>query len=746
MRQTLQRELQRIEADAHKEIFLSHYQALFRHALRLTDGSRPRAEDLLHDAFIQFVLQSPDLNSIDNLDGYLYRLLLNLFRAQKRKAAQMQDISLNIADYDSIRLGLNAIDAQARWQAQEDLIQICHYACVRKETSRAGSILILRFFYDYSPSEIAKVTLSPRRAVDDWLRLARREARSYLEDPGRLKFMARKQDENHGLRTRPSKSSDDILCELLTYIQHSCWNECLPEAQLRAHYQDSKGGQVKNTMDCTTLGHIVSCTCCLDRVNQLLGLPSLSARQVIDNVNSDSDGPDDSDNGGTGGAGTGGEPGKAFIDRCCEGLRQIVEHRPEELHISANGVHIGALKVNSELSELQFSIQDQSPVEFIEVFSERGMRLILFSLEYGDCALVEQRARIELSEERTLELIFEIGGSSPSLHVSYHDPMFQEVNHREAGADVVTRTADLGSEGLITRLSRRLCGQLPRQLLRLILRRRINHKLTMLSIFSEPQSVYGKPETKTSTELTHEPGSEAPHIEELDVFELGRAQDLIRGPLWERPGFIAVIFTVLLGAALFYLLMPGATAVTAASLLERAGLAEDKIAHNPGLVQHRMLELEERRPRDGRVISRSRIEIWHSGAQGVRMKRLYDQRNRLIAREWTGADGSRKIDRLKGAYGPGGLEVWQLEFSAQDFSALVKQVDVATVEETAQTYVISYQPAGRQLILPPAELTKASITLNKRDLHTIEQTLQIQQTNETREFRFSETSYQQIPA
>src|SRR5262245_35656130 len=94
------------EACDHEELFLRHYQRLFGWALCLTGGPRARAEDLLHDAFIQFVLCRPDLSNINNFDGYLYRLLLNLFLAQKRKAAQMQDLSLNITDYDSAGLGL----------------------------------------------------------------------------------------------------------------------------------------------------------------------------------------------------------------------------------------------------------------------------------------------------------------------------------------------------------------------------------------------------------------------------------------------------------------------------------------------------------------------------------------------------------------------------------------------------------------------------------------------------------------
>jgi RNA polymerase sigma factor (sigma-70 family) len=763
MRQILQRKPQHTEADAHKEIFLRHYQPLLRRALRLTEGSRARAEDLLHDAFIQFVVCRPDLDSIDNLDGYLYRLLLNLFRAQRRKAAQMQDISFNIADYDSARLGLYAIDVQARWQAQEDLIRICHYACVRKETSRAGSVLILRFFYDYSPSEIAKMTLSPRRAVDDWLRLARREVRSYLKDPARLKFMAGKQGESYEFKTRTTKSSDDIACELRTSIQLSRRGECLSETQLRILYQEN--GRAERAIECATLGHIVSCPRCLDRVNQSLGLPSLSTRQIFGNGRSGRDEPDDSDQGGAGGVGAGGGPSEAFIDGCHEDLRQVVEHRPEELHFSANGFHVGALKVNSELSELQLSIHDQSPVEFIEVFSERGMRLILFSLENVESAPAEQYARVELSDERTLELIFNIGGSWPSLRVSYRDPLFQEVNQvsndeligaptlvrdagpltdevesvrSEAGANVAARTMGIRSKRLITRLSRWLGG--------LSLWRRRSPRLTKLSIFSKPQSVYGEPETQDPTEPATASGGEAPRLKELEVYELGRAKDLIRNPLWERPGFIAISFLVLLGAALLYLLMPGATAVTAASLLEQARLAEDEIDRNPSLVQHRMLNLEERRPVEGLVISRSRIEVWHSGARSVRARRLYDQKGRLVAGEWSGADGSRKVYQQKGADKTHSLWAWRLELSAKEFSALIKRGDAATLEETARTYVITCQPATRHSILPSAELTKVSITLSKHDLHTIEQTLLIQQANEMREFRFSEVSYEQLPA
>jgi DNA-directed RNA polymerase specialized sigma24 family protein len=749
-----------VEADAHKELFLRYYRLLFSWALRLTDGSRALAEDLLHDAFVHFVLSRTDLNSIDNIEGYLCRLLVNLFRTQMRKAAQMRNMTFNIADYDSAKLGLHAIDFQARWQAQEDLIRICHYACVRKETSRAGSVLILRFFYDYSPSEIAMVTLSPRRAVDDWLRHARREARFYLDNPEGLKFMAGKQEESHRFKTKTTKYSDDIVFELREFILRSGRSDCLSEAQLRALYRES--GQADKTIDCATLGHIVSCARCLDLVNHLLGLPSLLSRQAIEKGRSDPDEPDGSDKNDGGGTGAGSGPSKAFIDRCEEQIRQIREHRPEELLFSANGDPIGALKVNSELSELRLSIHDQSPLEFIEVHSERGMRLIMFSLVHGENAPLEQRAQIELSEGRRLELSFKLGCAWPSLHVIYRDPLLQEINHAlndepigtltlvcnagplsdgvesvrlESGAEVAADTAEVGSERLITRLSRRLRG--------LRLRPRRDSGLTMLSIFSELQAAHGEPTGQLTTEPANAQRIEDPRFKELKIFELGRAEDLIRGPLWRRPGLLTIVSSVLLISSLFYLWMPGTAIVNASGLLERARSAEEKIDRDPNIVQHRTLDLEERRPSDGRVISRSRIEVWHSGAHGVTARRLHDQNNHLIAGEWSTADGTRKVYRQKIGDLKRKLEVWQLDLSAREFSTLIKQVDAATVEERGQTYVINYQSAERRLILPSAELTKATITLSKQDLHTIEQTLVIEQASETREFRLTEASYEQ---
>jgi len=53
--------------------------------------------------------------------------------------------------------GLRTIDPRDQIQVHDELRRVYQYACARKETSKAGSVLILRFFHGYYPSEIAKL-------------------------------------------------------------------------------------------------------------------------------------------------------------------------------------------------------------------------------------------------------------------------------------------------------------------------------------------------------------------------------------------------------------------------------------------------------------------------------------------------------------------------------------------------------------------------------------------------------------
>src|SRR6266545_4128790 len=179
----------KITAPRHADIFLERYARLLGWALTLTEHDRQLAEDLLHDAFIQFSLGEPDLNAIENLDGYLRTMLRNIHISHARRASWSRMRQLSAVEYDSAEISLRSVDPRAEMLVKDQLRAVCRYACGRKETSKAASDLILRFFHGYYPEEIARVSRASRPAVKERLRLARAEARLYLEDPSRLNFI-----------------------------------------------------------------------------------------------------------------------------------------------------------------------------------------------------------------------------------------------------------------------------------------------------------------------------------------------------------------------------------------------------------------------------------------------------------------------------------------------------------------------------------------------------------------------------
>src|SRR6266487_941111 len=122
-----------------EDLFIERYDRLLVWALHLTRNDREKAEDLLHDAFIQFTFTHPDVQAIQNLDSYLYAILRNIHVSQVRRAGQRHLQQLSIVEYDSAVSGLRAIDPRDQIQIQDELRRVCQYACMRKETAMAAS-------------------------------------------------------------------------------------------------------------------------------------------------------------------------------------------------------------------------------------------------------------------------------------------------------------------------------------------------------------------------------------------------------------------------------------------------------------------------------------------------------------------------------------------------------------------------------------------------------------------------------
>src|SRR5262249_55647294 len=154
---------------------------------------------------------------------------------------------------------LRSIDPRSQIQVQDELRRICHYACVRKESSKSASVLILRFFHGYYPSEIVQILRSSRQAVRKRLQIARTEAKLGLENPKALGFVG----DNAIIETIPTtfaRTTRDFLIELRHTIFRSRKGDCFSSDQIRELYRTKNSeGLAGEMIDSSALAHLVAC-------------------------------------------------------------------------------------------------------------------------------------------------------------------------------------------------------------------------------------------------------------------------------------------------------------------------------------------------------------------------------------------------------------------------------------------------------------------------------------------------------
>jgi RNA polymerase sigma factor (sigma-70 family) len=399
--------------ETREEAFTKRYRQLLGWALRLTNQHRAHAEDLVQDAFIQFTRARTSLEEIENLDGYLRRMLRNMNLSRlSRSAEQILERTVSIAEQELLELATDTTEIQRRLQTQQELHRICEYACKRKESSRAGSVLILRFFFEYSPTEIAQVLCCSRHCIDQWQRLARRELKLYLENPTRLKFVNGETPKSPP-SIRLSDPRQSLAEELRRIVFSRCNSECVDRSELIEIYRSAS----EETLSTETLAHIVSCRHCLDEVNQILDLPSLATRYEAE-LNDSGPTPPSSAGGGSSDGPT------DFSSRFTKRLIEVINHEPKELHISVNSTPIGSLTV-SDANELLLNLGDDDPIEFIEIFSEDNVRLLFFTVVDSSNDESEQWAQIELSDHRTLTANLDNVNGEQRLRVSYFHELLE---------------------------------------------------------------------------------------------------------------------------------------------------------------------------------------------------------------------------------------------------------------------------------------------------------------------------------
>jgi hypothetical protein len=386
---------------------------------------------------------------------------------------------------------------------------------------------------------------------------------------------------------------------------------------------------------------------------------------------------------------TRGEISNDYVKLCRRRLGEVLDHQPQALSFSANGFILGSQTINAETTEQILSINIDEEVNFVEVFSEQGIRLMFMGVAPSATGGVEQKSRLRLDEARELECAINFGQPWPTLHVTYRN-----------------QAAKVGSLSLVDDVS--------------------------------------------------EPISESPSQTVADTTFPSFWKRLFSTGFWLRPELItAIVVCCLAVGTVFWYTRPGPNIVptpTANELLQRAVAHEDAAATEKGAIIHRTINLEETTATG--AITKKRIEVWQNIDRGILVRRLYNDRGELVAGDWRRADGVQtlyqhgvdpriKLSPAKRDVLPLGFdEVWQLTTSAKEFLKLAGNEPVR-VEEDATKVRLSYEGSNNASDL---RIVKASLTLNRSDLHVVDQTLLVQQGNDLRSFRFVETNIQKHTA
>ena len=723
---------------SHEEAFVEHYKWLLKWALHFSNNDRTRAEDLVQEVFAQFAFAHTDLSTIKNIPAYLYTTLRHTHMSEVRLAGRSHVQSLSIVDYSIADAALGGTDPAALHLIHDQLRRICQYACMRKQSSRAGSVLILRFFHGYHISEVAQVLGGTSQAVRQCLRFARNEARLFLDNPDALTFINKGQAPKE-IPARSIRSAEELLRDLRLAIFASCEGECSTTELLRILYR--KG--LILTADNLTFAHIVSCRKCLDDANQELGLPLLAERHPADAL-----GPDNSWRGGPTGSGgsraTGRvvrlrgrgkdkaqEMSRVLLQRCQHRARELFEHHPRDLCVSVNGHLLGSQSVNSDISRLRLDITIAEPLSFIEIMSEENARLLVMNIDAPPDGEPTQTGQVILSEGRRIEATLRYGHPWPMLEVVYEDPNFIAESQFddamwELNAGKPLSVADVEPD---------------------VVEKDFSH-LEVL----EPVSL---PATSDRNSFA------APWGLLLSLWKRVWSSVIspARRPLLTRPGFISGIISLLLIGALLFVRLNLTPTVTAANLLDRARDAEATVTAGLNQATHRLINLEERDHATGRLIAQSRIEIWRDTGRHLNARRVYDEKGNIIAGEWSRGDskanGSNgrtahahtvyhrgeapRIDYSVSEAVIRDLEIWQLEPSAREFVEMIGRADEARLSESPSSYIVSYV---REEVVSGSTLLQATLTLRKSDLHAIAESLLVQRGADVLEYRLVEAGFE----
>lgn len=254
------------------------YAKILGWAKRITKNDPHAAEDLVQDLALKSLTTALPAD-ISNFESYLYRSLLNAHISRARKQTLRRESQFDTAMLsDTTRL---SSDPRLTHSVRDQLIEICHFASMRKETSIGASIVLLRYFHGYFTAEVVKLLKRPRNSIEVRLASARREIQDGLRRNIR--------DQNDQMRIKgpdgvcDASDDDELIEEIRKRIFARRTGHCLREDQWRRIY-------IKTNLQPSRdeVAHLVSCKSCLDSINVLLRVPLLNERHPLDTRGVDS--------------------------------------------------------------------------------------------------------------------------------------------------------------------------------------------------------------------------------------------------------------------------------------------------------------------------------------------------------------------------------------------------------------------------------------------------------------------------
>ena len=659
------------------ELLAGRYAQLLKWGSVLARGDAGKAQDIVQECYLYFTLAKPDLSDVSNLDGYLYTCLRHIFLSSLARASREALHFVSTADFDSFDFALDGNRPGDLLQRQNDLRRICAYAVWRKKSSKSASYFILHFFHGYSRREIGEMARLPLSAIYNKLKAARSEVKSHLESSGKLRIVDRELPSPPVLSWSLS-SSVNLFKELRQTILKARNSDCLPEAELIALYLSSP----PTPIGCPMLAHIVSCELCLAIIDRHFRRPTLSDREPLDSLDSPSGGSNES------ATGTSSVTQRAMMRSLRRRWRGIHEHRPISLSIAVNGQIVAFHDVQGEHSTLSARIEHPEKAQFVEVFSEHDLRLALLPIEepppHGSSM---KSQRVELSDDRWLELVLTFDGLGLNSEVAYFDPAL---------------AVDLAEE----------------------------EEVTPFAVEASPEPRYEGP--------SEVPGA-LPWLRAAYAVFMRSLRALFPSSAlaW------ALTLTIIIGAAGYFAYRHISSPINAAELLKESVKVETTSLQ--GQTEHQVFQIEELSA-EGQVLQQGTVDQWKDGDGSRYIRRLYDSQNRLVATKWRTKKGENQ-SYLQGERrtpsdqreSPDIAEFLGQDLSAQSFGAL----DGREVRAHAAGGGYELTTLGPTEAHP--QLVSATLTLDK-DLLPVREVVRVRRGNQTRELRLVQTTYELKPS